>query len=172
LGNISMLNVRIDQHRARIGEHFSLSFQRTVRIPDDGRVYPLPPGLGAFPIQRVEDYRERVPTSWRESGGVFIPIYQREALWLGFGGVTWKPNAVKVGVGQINAVSGGRWDEWLHDAPQDYLVCPDQPWLDGINAGDGFIRQFVAMPLGLGYTVEAQISGAEAFGGVQLLVFV
>ena len=28
------------------------------------------------------------------------------------------------------------------------LVVPDQPWLDGINAGNGFIRQVVAMPLG------------------------
>ena len=26
--------------------------------------------------------------------------------------------------------------------------------MDGINCGDGYIRQFVAMPLGKGYTVE------------------
>ena len=45
---------------------------------------------------------------------------------------------------------------------------PDQPWLDGINAGDGFIRQFVAVPLGLGATVEAQVTGDEVHGGVQL----
>jgi hypothetical protein len=171
LAEVSMLTVSIDPHRARIGERFSVSFQRTLRIPDDSRVYPLPPGLGALPIQRVEDYGERVPTTWRESGGVFIPMRQGEALWLGFDGATWRPNAVKVGVGQINAISGGRWDRHLRDAPQDYLVCPDQPWLDGINAGDGFIRQFVAMPLGLGYTVEAQISGREEFGGIQVLLF-
>ena len=166
-----MLNVSIEKHRARIGEHFSVSFQRTLRIPDDGRLYPLPPGLGAFPIQPVEAYRERVPATWRELGGVFFPMYQREALWLGFGGVTWRPNAVKVGIGRVNAVSGGRWDKRLRDDPQDYLVCPDQPWLDGINAGDGFIRQFVAMPLGSGYTVEAQIKGTEKLGGIQLFVF-
>ncbi|MCA9977967.1 MAG: hypothetical protein KC413_19535, partial [Anaerolineales bacterium] len=44
-------------------------------------------------------------------------------------------------------------------------------WLDGINAGDGFIRQFVAMPLGMGYTVEAQITGEEVFGGIQIIVY-
>jgi hypothetical protein len=98
-------------------------------------------------------------------------MYQREALWLGFDGAAWRPNAVKVGVGRVNAASGEPWDERLHDDPQDYLVCPDQPWLDGINAGDGFIRQFVAMPLGQGYSVEAEVTGREQFGGIQLLVF-
>ena len=102
---------------------------------------------------------------------MFIPMYQREALWLGFDGADWKPNAVKVAVGKINAISGGGWNEQLHSDPQDYIVCPNQPWLDGINAGQGFIRQFVAMPLGLGYTVEAQVSGVEEFGGIQLLVY-
>lgn len=166
-----MLKVSIDNNRVRIGERFSVSFQRTLRIPDDGKVYPLPPGLGAFPIHRVEDYLYRVPDSWSEEGGVFIPMYQREALWLGFGGASWKPNAVKVGVGKVNAISGDEWDEKLHEDPQDYVVCPDQPWLDGINAGDGFIRQFVAIPLGLGYTVEAQVTGKEEFGGIQILVY-
>jgi hypothetical protein len=71
----------------------------------------------------------------------------------------------------INAVSGAAWDEPLHAEPQDYLVCPDQPWLDGINAGEGYIKQFVAMPLGLGYTVEGQLTGSEQSGGIQLLLY-
>ena len=28
-----------------------IDFQRTLRIPDDGKDYPLPPGLGRFPIK-------------------------------------------------------------------------------------------------------------------------
>ena len=27
----------------------TMQFQRTLRIPDDEEVYPLPPGLGTFP---------------------------------------------------------------------------------------------------------------------------
>jgi hypothetical protein len=146
-------------------------FERTLRIPDDGRVYPLPPGLGEFPIKRVRDYARRVPAAWRERGGYFIPMHQREALWIYFDAPFWRPNAVKVGVGGVNAVSGQPWDTQLRQSPQDYLVVPDQPWLDGINAGDGFIRQFVAMPLGSGYTVEGQVTGAETEGGIQLVVF-
>src|SRR5687768_15269150 len=153
------------------GEGFALNFQRTLRIPDDGKTYPLPPGLGTFPVCKVEDYKERVPETWTEHGGVFIPMYQREALWIRFQPRYWKPNAVKIAIGKVNAVSGKPWDEKLQPEENDYLVCPPQPWLDGINAGEGYIRQFVAMPLGMGYTVEAQVTGEEKFGGIQIIVY-
>ena len=51
------------------------------------------------------------------------------------------------------------------------MVTPPQPWLDGINAGAGFIKQFVAMPLGSGVTVEGQVTGEETHGGLQLVCF-
>ena len=164
------MRVRIGAHSLTAGSA-SIAFQRTLRIPDDGQEYPLPPGLGAFPIFRVRDYISRVPASWRERGGVFIPMYQREALWIAFDAPEWRPNAVKVGVGGINAVSGRRMDARLRRRPQDYITVPEQPWLDGINAGRGFIRQFVAMPLGSGATVEGQLTGKETEGGLELTVF-
>lgn len=95
-----------------------------------------------------------------------LPIYQREAMWLSFD--TDEPAALQVGTGKVCAVSGESWTERLSTDPQNYVALPDQPWLDGINAGDGFIRQFVAVPLGIGATVEAQVTGDEAHGGVQL----
>ena len=166
-----MLDVSLGKDAVRIGPHFSLTFQRTLRIPDDGRTYPLPPGLGRFPVRRVADYAARVPESWREHGGVFIPMYQREAMWLHFDAPYWRPCAVQIGVGKINAISGKALEPRLSQRRQDYVVCPDQPWLDGIKAGEGFIRQFVAMPLGMGYTVEGQLTGDEEFGGLQITVF-
>ena len=33
-----------------------VAFQRTLRIPDDNRDYPLPPGLGRFPLRHVDDH--------------------------------------------------------------------------------------------------------------------
>ncbi len=159
-----MLDVTIHADRVGIGR-FSVTFERTLRIPDDGRHYPLPPGLGHFPVRRVADYADRVPAAWREHGGVFIPMYQREAMWLNFHG---GPNAVKVAVGKVNAITGEPYDQCLAD---DYVVVPTQPWLDGINAGDGFIRQFVAMPLCMGYTVEGQVTGSERHGGLQIVCF-
>src|SRR5690606_16640033 len=66
---------------------------------------------------------------------------------------------------------GEVWHEELRKDEKDYVVCPPQPWLDGINAGEDMIRQFVAMPLGMGYTVEAQVTGKEEFGGIQMIVY-
>lgn len=152
-----------------IGERISLSLQRTLRLPDDGGTYPLPPSLGNFPVHKVEDYTKRVPASWREHGGVFIPMYQREAMWMHFRGQHYHPQAMKVAVGKVCAITGEEWSDGLHK--QNYIVVPDQPWLDGINAGDGFIKQFVAMPLGMNYTVEGQVTGKEEFGGIQIQVF-
>ena len=91
-----------------LGEGLQISFLRTLRIPDDGKTYPLPPGLGRFPIRRVDDYADKVPAEWREHGGVFLPMYQREAMWISFGGQYWKPRAVKVGIGKVCALTGAR----------------------------------------------------------------
>jgi len=162
------LPVRLEGDRIRIGDRLSITFQRTLRIPDDDQTYPLPPGLGRFPIRRAADFASKLPEDWRDD--FLIPMYQREALWIAFEGADWKPNAVKVGIGRIDALTGEPWSETLAK-PQNYLVAPDQPWIDGINAGDGFIRQFVAMPLGEGYTVEGQISGEERAGGIQIIAF-
>jgi hypothetical protein len=57
----------------------SLDFQRTLRIPDDGRDYPLPPGLGSFPIRHVDDYAARLPELWKKHGGVMLPMYQSDS---------------------------------------------------------------------------------------------
>jgi len=166
-----VLDVSTHQDRVQIGRHFSVTFERTLRIPDDGRQYPLPPSLGRFPVRRVEDYADRVPAAWREHGGVFLPMYQREAMWLNFHAAHWRPNALKVAVGKVNALSGERYHQRLTRVAQDYVVTPPQPWLDGINAGNGFIRQFVATPLGSGITIEGQVTGEEAHGGLQLACF-
>lgn len=165
------LDVEVRDDTLKIGPRFSVSFIRTLRIPDDGRAYPLPAGLGRFPVARIQDHRDRVLAEWRAHGGVMIPMYQREALWLHFGGTHHKPNAVKVGVGKVDALTGRPFTMELDGERQNYLVAPQQPWLDGINAGDGMIRQFVAMPLGLGVTVEGQVTGEERFGGIQLVAF-
>jgi len=43
--------------------------------------------------------------------------------------------------------------------------------LDGIKSGKDKVRQFVAMPLGQGFTVEGQLTGKEEIGGVQFEIF-
>ncbi len=85
--------------------------------------------------------------------------------------VATEPAALQVGAGKVCAVSGRPWSERLSRDPQNYVALPRQPWLDGINSGSGTVRQFVAVPLGLGATVEGQVTGEEVWGGVQLQSF-
>src|SRR5215475_5909512 len=68
------------------GAGLTISFMRTLRIPDDDRVYPLPPGFRPFPVRHIDDYAHNLPPSWIEHGGVMLPMYQAEALWILFRG--------------------------------------------------------------------------------------
>ncbi len=155
----------------------SISFKKTLRIPDDGKDYPLPPGLGDFPLEHVDDYAPILPEKWQERGGVMLPMYQSEAMWINFHsshlydhGAKY-PFAVKIAAGKINAVTGESWSNGLSRNPQDYMVVPDQPWLDGYCVEKGTIRQFVAMPLGEGYSPEEQINKSAETGGLQIEVY-
>lgn len=168
------LKVEIHGNRLHIGEDFEAELHRTLRVPQDGKDWPLPASCGTFPVYRVDDYADRVPAHWREHGGVFIPMWQREAMWISFR-AKGQPCAVKVAAGKVCAVTGFTWTEGLGSVPQDYMVTglynEGQPWLDGFKTGDGKVSQFVAMPLGEGYTAEAQVSGREDVGGLQIKVF-
>lgn len=161
--------VRIDGNSLVLPGGVRIRFMRTLRLPETG-THDLPPGLGEFPLRRVEDHADTVPAEWRARGGVMLPVYLREAMWLSFAG-TAEPAALQVGVGKVCAVSGRPWSPRLALDPQNHVVLPRQPWLDGINSGKGRVRQFVAVPLGLGATVEGQVTGEEVWGGIQLQSF-
>ena len=168
---ISLENDRLtfhfpEAHASAIG---GVEFQRTLRIPDDNREYLLPPGLGRFPLHHVDDYAHRLPADWRAHGGVFLPMHQSEAMWISFRG--GYPMAIKVAAGKINVLTGEAWTPRLCADPQDYLVVPGQPWLDGFCVAKGSIRQFVAMPLGRGFTAEEQLTGEARHGGLQIIAY-
>ena len=84
--------------------NLKIDFQRTLRIPDDNREHYLPPGLGRFPLSRVDDYLDNLPDKWNQHGGVFLPMYQAEALWINFRGDY--PMAVKIAAGQDQRGNG------------------------------------------------------------------
>jgi len=82
---------------------------------------------------------------------VFFPMWQREALWLSFNCNSESYYALRIYVGQVNAVSGLKMSENSEhkdsiNGAQDYVVVPKQRWLDGICVAPGIVRQFVAMP--------------------------
>ena len=146
-----------------------VTFHRTARVPDDAHEYDLPTGFGSFPLRRVADL-SRVPRSWERSGGVVMPMWQSEACWLSFDVENDYPFLVTIGCGGVNAVTGGSWSPEPDFENEDYFEVPEQPWLDGFCVGSGVVRQFVAMPLDSGYTVEQQVTGNASVGGIQIAV--
>jgi hypothetical protein len=61
-----------------------ISFMRTVRIPEDRENYDLPPGLGNFPLFDIRPFSHRLPPSIAAQGGLFLPMYRKSCLRLGF----------------------------------------------------------------------------------------
>ena len=107
----------------------------------------------------------------QKKGGLFIPMFQREALSLDFGSTYQMSEeyfAIRIYAGSINAISGKAVQSQLSEEEQDYVVVPKQRRLDGFLAGKGKVKQFVAMPLGFGYSVEKLVTGTEFIGGIQL----
>ena len=104
-------------------------------------------------------------------------LTEREAMWIRF--KSRSQFAIKIYLGGVNAVSGEPMIENAAtqlrrqklkadgESIQDYVVTPKQKWLDGIASTAGVMRQFVAMPMGSGYSVEAQVTGQELTGGLQ-----
>lgn len=126
-----------------------ISFHRTIRMPDDNKLHQLPASLGTFPLFNVSAFGDKLPDNIVQQGGVFLPMWQREALWISF--TAPKKYALRVFVGRVNAVSGVKMDDRTDEAQgiellQDYVVVPGQEWLDGICVAPGIVRQFAAMP--------------------------
>jgi hypothetical protein len=181
MGKLDLHGVKEDTLRFSFPEVHPLAFldvalQRTLRIPDDGKNYPFPPGLGNFPVRRVDDFADRVPKEWVEHGGLIMPMYQSEAMWVAFtsGYVANRqqsyPFAVKISTGKVSALTGKKWKAGLR--PKDYCVAPSpQKWIDGFMKDEGVISQFVAAPLGAGYSVEEQVTDKAEHGGLQIQVF-
>jgi hypothetical protein len=171
---ITDYQLAFDFHEVHEDAEMAIEFRRTLRVPDDGKVYVLPPSHRAFPLVHIDDCGQRVPEDWIERGGVVMPVYQAEAMYIAFSGgglVRGYPCAVKIAAGMINAISGKPWKPELDAAENDYIVVPRQPRLDGFCIAMSTIRQFVAMKLGSGYSVEEQLTGKGEHGGIQIIVY-
>lgn len=149
-----------------LGDIVRISFQRTLRVSEEHSNY-LPPGLGSFPLRSVSDVK--ATDSMQDRGGVVLPIYQREAMWMSFDST--EPIALQIATGLVCAVTGKPLQDGLNADEQNYVVLPDQPWLDGFKTADGEVRQFVAARLGDSATVEEQLTDRPAVGGIQIRAY-
>lgn len=155
----------------------TIDFQRTLRIPDGEREFPLLPGLGRYPLFPVQELIEQGAAPWLDRVEAMLPMYQSEAMWLSFQPSysvvhqTFYPFAVKISAGERDAVSGRAWSSALHRNPQDYLVLREQSWLGGYSIGSGQVHQFVAVPFGNKEIDRADHRDHDDRGRVQIEVY-
>jgi hypothetical protein len=58
-------------------DDLTITFKRTVRVPDNDQTTALPPDLGSFPLFKVDDYAESLPDNMARKGGLFLPMYRK-----------------------------------------------------------------------------------------------
>jgi len=139
----------------------TIKFQRTMRIPNDGRTYTLPTALGQVPLRSIDDFPETAPASFMKKGGVVMPLDRSEALWIWFS--SRNRFAVKIGAGEVNALSGEPWNSELRRHPQNYLVAPGSPWVE-------VLRRYVTMPLTTGDSTDGSCADWADAGGIHFQV--
>ncbi|KAJ7938368.1 hypothetical protein B0H13DRAFT_1942690 [Mycena leptocephala] len=150
-----------------------IRFHRTLRVPENLDVNRLPVDLGSFPLLPVAKFAHRLPEKITSRGGFFMPMFEREALFISFETKqSRKTPAVKVSAGGVNVLTGifkNVPDDQVRE--QDYIVPGLQLWIDGAMTEEGVVRQFVAMSHGGNYTIEEQVTGKAEEGGFQFDIF-
>ncbi|KAK5996409.1 Uba52-like protein [Cladobotryum mycophilum] len=164
--------VKLSSESIRLDD-LEISFHRTVRVPDNSSMNELPPSLGQFPLFSVNCYTEKLPNSMSRRGGLFFPMYRKSSREkngrpCGFNFDSCKRYAIKILVGGINVVSSEPVIETAATALRRRDLPKSRKKMVGCIAVEpGKVRQFVSMPMGTGYSVEAQIMGDETTGGMQ-----
>jgi hypothetical protein len=150
----------------------TITLKKTIQIANDGKEYELPPSTGNFSYY-FNGTKRIVPMN-----------HENEALWLDFRNSNiHAPVAIKIMAGGINAVIGLKETENTYTQlrnnddkgkGQNYLIVTTleesgQRWLDGFMTGDKTVRQFIAVALGQGKSVEEKLEGTQR-GGLQIIV--
>ncbi len=100
-GQVSMPEVFRVEDDSLVLDGVSIGFQRTLRVSEQGTNW-LPPSLGSFPLRTVDPVAHRLPEAVAARGGVLLPLYVREALWINFSAD--EPVAIQIGtVGRRNS---------------------------------------------------------------------
>lgn len=131
--------------------NYEVILKKTSKIDVNENSHYLPPDLGNISEFKVADYN--CPKEWSKDG-VFVPVTENQPLWFDFRGN--EECAVLCSVQRINPVTGEASDleKGLTKNPkQNYLVLPEQRWLDGYSK-DGIVYQFVVTKAGEGLAVN------------------
>lgn len=60
-----------------VNNDLQISFERTIRVPDNKQVSFLPPTLGCFPLKPISKYAKTLSMEVTAKGGLFLPMYRK-----------------------------------------------------------------------------------------------
>ena len=126
-------------------------------------------GNDRVPLFHIDDYTQDLPDAWVKRGGLIAPVRSGQKLRIKLSGNY--PFAIKIATGKVNAITGEPWSDHLNFDQQDYLLSSRQSTFSGFRRPDGTIHQFVVSPMGVGATIEEEVTGAAEFGGIQLVAY-
>jgi len=146
---------------------FTVTLMKTIRVSNDSQTHHLPPAGGSF--QFFMHHHSQI-----------VPMSDKEAMWFSFSSsFDSTPVAVKILAGGINTITGEKEtgdarSVLINNEPngygQNYMIVPGQPWLSGFKTKDNKVRQFIAVTLGKGLSVEEKLEKTQT-GGIQFIVF-
>lgn len=129
----------------QFGNECAVKFLQYFKLAGVGDIEP-PKIVGA--IAPIKTSGLRLPPQLAKVGGVIVPLFQSEALWLQFNAS--EPHAVQVTYDKVNAVNANAPvnNKKLEATPkcQDYIVVPKQRLLTGVNRDLNLVQQFTALP--------------------------
>ncbi len=126
-------NIQVDYDKIKLFNNLEIQFHKTIKVPSDGKEHLLPPSTGVYKIDSHDKE-------------LYLRMKPEEAMWVSFSNKKHVERvAVKVATGTLDAISGTLFTNDLSSEPQNYLSVPTQPWIDGVYAGNGVVRQFVVL---------------------------
>lgn len=128
-----MLHIQINRDEIHFGASVTLRLARTLRLPAGDLLKCAKDDFefGTLPIYRLADYTKNWPTGSYRRADLFAPLADQESVDICLAGRYWKPNAIKIGFGQTNVLTGAAWSIPLSDQPSDYVVCPPVCCING-----------------------------------------
>lgn len=76
------MKCELKQTSIRVNNDLRISFQRTIRVPDNHQKSALPPDLGSFPLKPISRYAHMLPKDMAAKGGAFFPMYRKHVSFL------------------------------------------------------------------------------------------
>ncbi len=140
----------------------TIKFQHPPRPPDDAKIYVFSARLEELPLCPASDFPDTLPASWLKQSNFLMSMKPNDPFSIRF--TANYPFAVKVAVGNLDAMTGEPSISGLQKEPRNYFVVSGESIANGITE-----RSFV-LPLNAGCVVNEQVFADQKIGRIDLKI--